>query len=134
MEDWRGLVPEHIAQKFVDAPVGAFKHPNMCSRLVARFPDASAPRMPTGGAPAPLQGCAVVLLGDAAHVFPPGALRKCAPVVSCVLTCLLIAAQKLLANVVPLVKRARLLASHLLSCECASVCGAWCEYVARRQL
>lgn len=70
---WRDLVPEAEAKRFLSTEPGRFSHPQACGRLLARFEDAQAVVTGEGDAAASIQGSAVMLLGDAAHVFPPGA-------------------------------------------------------------
>jgi hypothetical protein len=74
-EDWRVLVPRAVAEAFVAPPAAPFRHPQSTTRLFAHLPDAAPPPR-TGLSSLPgLRGCAVVLLGDAAYSFPPGATR-----------------------------------------------------------
>ena len=72
VDRWRELVPESVAQNFVDMLPGIFPHPSATSRLTARFTRAAAPPAAAGDAISTLQGCAAILVGDAAHAFPPG--------------------------------------------------------------
>ena len=82
-----------LLQRYVDVPVGRFATPQTCERLVASFPDAATidPMASAGtsskeggdgsgnnggGGRLQMKGAAVVVMGDAAHVFPPGA-RAC---------------------------------------------------------
>lgn len=68
----RENVPEEVAQAFVDARVGRFRHPQSCKRLVAEFPGAAEAAVKAGDAAGGVTGASVLVLGDAAHVFPPG--------------------------------------------------------------
>lgn len=68
----RENIPEEVAQKFVSSRLGAFKDPQACRRLVAEFPGAAEAEVGAGDAAAGLKGATVLILGDAAHVFPPG--------------------------------------------------------------
>lgn len=79
----RENVPLEVAQAFVDARVGRFRDPQSCKRLVAEFPGAAAATVQDGDAAGGVNGAAVLILGDAAHVFPPGValttLTACKP-------------------------------------------------------
>lgn len=71
IQDWHALLPREAAEQFVQTREGVFNHPQCCRRLVHLMPHARVPeraQRATGG----LRGCAALLLGDAAHVFPPG--------------------------------------------------------------
>jgi hypothetical protein len=61
-----------VAQKFVDSRFGQFKDPQLCKKLVAEFPAAAEADVAPGDAAEGLKGASVLVLGDAAHVFPPG--------------------------------------------------------------
>lgn len=88
VDDWHSLVPLKVAERFVNAPEGGFKHPSTTSRLTTLFPSAGAAPPQTHAesrkrdALQTLQGCAAFLIGDAAHVFPPGT-SECPSVPSC---------------------------------------------------
>ena len=69
----REAVPEAVAQAFLDAPLAQFRAPQTCRRLVSEQRTAREPAAVAGDRVAELQGSAVCILGDAAHVFPPGA-------------------------------------------------------------
>ena len=71
VDDWRALLPRDAAEQFVATREGVFRHPQSCRRLVHLMPHAQAPDGAARATPA-LSGCAAFLLGDAAHVFPPG--------------------------------------------------------------
>lgn len=68
---WPDLVPQSAAERFVSTKAGSFPHPQTCPKLVALFEEAAPPEEPHATL-AGLRGCGAVLLGDAAHVFPPG--------------------------------------------------------------
>lgn len=70
----REAVSEDVAQAFLDAPLAQFKGPQRCGRLVAELPAAAVAPAKHRDRASGLQGSAVCLVGDAAHVFPPGAL------------------------------------------------------------
>jgi hypothetical protein len=71
VDSWQDLVPESAARAFVESREGVFRHPQMTGRLVTALPAAEPPPLEPGHALRGLQGCAAVLLGDAAHVSPP---------------------------------------------------------------
>lgn len=75
LDRFRENVPEAVAQQFVDAKLGRFKNPQACKRLVAEFPGAEEAEVKPGDAAGGLRGASVLIMGDAAHAFPPGASR-----------------------------------------------------------
>ena len=72
VDTWRELVPHERAEQFVRRRTGVFRHPQTCRRLVHVQESARAPPAAEGLSDR-FSGCGVVLLGDAAHTFPPGA-------------------------------------------------------------
>ena len=50
---------------------GEFPQPQYCPTLVKLYEGAAAPSVAASDPLRTMQGCAVVLLGDAAHAFPP---------------------------------------------------------------
>jgi 2-polyprenyl-6-methoxyphenol hydroxylase-like FAD-dependent oxidoreductase len=72
VDDWRRVLPVDKAQNFVDGRPGRFMHPQASSRMVSAFPDAAENASTVAG----LRGCAVMLIGDAAHCSPPGAHKS----------------------------------------------------------
>ena len=83
VDDWHSLVPLNVAERFVTTPEGLFNHPSTTSCLTAQFSGSGAaseaPTAVTGtsrNASRTLHGCAAMLLGDAAHVFPPGVSHR----------------------------------------------------------
>ena len=70
---WRELVPEAEAKRFLSTEPGQFSPPQACAKMLACFEDAQEVATREGDAASTVRGSAVMLLGDAAHVFPPGA-------------------------------------------------------------
>lgn len=68
IEDWRSLVPPDVADTFVHTPAAPFRNPQATNRIVELLPDSA----PAASSMPGLHGCAVMLVGDAAHSFPPG--------------------------------------------------------------
>jgi hypothetical protein len=71
-------MPCHVSgrlQRYAESPPGHFPTPQSTGRLAVTFPDAAPVDTAPGDAAAHLRGSAVVVLGDAAHNFPPGARR-----------------------------------------------------------
>ena len=63
VHSWRSLVPQEVAQRFVRESASTFPMPRMTSRLVSCIPaNSQHSKHPS----------AVMLIGDAAHSFPPG--------------------------------------------------------------
>lgn len=69
VDDWHRVVPVDKAKQFVETRPGNFMHPQASARILSTFSDASEDAAAVAG----LRGCAVVLIGDAAHCSPPGA-------------------------------------------------------------
>ncbi|KAF8067186.1 Kmo [Scenedesmus sp. PABB004] len=67
--DWRALVPETVMAKFAASRGGAFPAPQFSQGLATVVDAAAPPHARLGGAA--VKGIGVVLLGDAAHAFPP---------------------------------------------------------------
>lgn len=70
---FRELIPEHVAAAFIAEPAGVFPSLEACDRMFAAFEDAGPVAVAPGDAAAKITGAAVMVIGDAAHRFPPGA-------------------------------------------------------------
>eukprot|EP00892_Ulva_mutabilis_P006561 jgi/Ulvmu1/4277/UM198_0001.1 len=59
------------AKHFLEAKPLQFKAPQVCPKLLAEVPTTQEVEVAPDDAASSINGCAVVILGDAAHVFPP---------------------------------------------------------------
>jgi len=66
---WRELVPESVMTKFAASPGGSFPAPQYSNGLTMALAPAEANGASAGQKR--LKGTGVVLIGDAAHCFPP---------------------------------------------------------------
>lgn len=66
---WRELVPESVMTKFAASHGGSFPAPQYSNGLTMALAPAEANGASAGQKP--LKGTGVVLIGDAAHCFPP---------------------------------------------------------------
>lgn len=72
--NFRGwLSPEEAVRIVTDTP-GQFPDPQACKSLVAEFPESRLVEATPGTPTAQLKGSAVLLVGDASHSMPPGAV------------------------------------------------------------
>eukprot|EP00882_Tetradesmus_deserticola_P005981 GHRQ01006298.1.p1 GENE.GHRQ01006298.1~~GHRQ01006298.1.p1 ORF type:complete len:342 (+),score=172.70 GHRQ01006298.1:94-1026(+) len=68
--DWRALVPEPVMAKFAASRGGQFPAPQH-SRGLSLLLSAESQQQPAAPGAAAVKGSGVLLLGDAAHCFPP---------------------------------------------------------------
>jgi hypothetical protein len=76
----RKVVSKDQARRFLETRPIQFHVPQTCSRLCALFEDSQHVEVSKADQASSIKGGAVVILGDAAHVFPPGAVSTLAHV------------------------------------------------------
>ena len=69
---FRELIPPDVAEAFVTQPAGEFPNLEACHRMFAAIEDAAEVGVRPDDAAARIPGAAVMVIGDAAHRFPPG--------------------------------------------------------------
>lgn len=68
---WRELVPESVMNKFAASRGGSFPAPQYSDGLTMALAEEAVGDNGSAASKKPLKGTGVVLIGDAAHCFPP---------------------------------------------------------------